>query len=63
MLKSARWGRASLCSLRSNVPTITSAPDELMAIGMFKVPWKLQVKHVDFGTTGYVREKSEAVDD
>lgn len=34
-----------------------------MAIGMFKVPWKLQVKHVDFGTTGYVREKSEAVDD
>lgn len=52
MLKSARWGRVYIRSLRNNVSTIKSALEELMVIGVFKVTLKTQVTKVEFSITG-----------
>ena len=46
MLKSARWGRVYILSLRNNVPTIKSASVELTVMGIFKGTLKTSVTEV-----------------
>ena len=59
MLKSARWKSVYAHSLRNNVPTIKSALEELMVIGIFKVTLETQVTKVEFSITGKAYKRKQ----